>query len=125
MYRRISHIFISILCWFATAITIACANQPSPISFAENHTQSGENIEKGDAGFYDDGPETAGKKGHLARFRMRFLVNRSVDINAILPVWESIAGYIPQHIHHLYTKYEIRTATRPAYYNFLFRLSPF
>ncbi|RYY35679.1 MAG: hypothetical protein EOP46_09150 [Sphingobacteriaceae bacterium] len=126
MNKRIVYILLAALSWFSTAITITYAGQLyAGIPQEKVNSVSTETVEPEGISFYEDSPEAAQRKANLARFRMRFLVNRSYDINAILPVWESIAGYIPQHVVHLYTKYETRTATRPAYYTFLFRLSPF
>lgn len=131
MQKKFAYIFVSVICWFAIVVV-------SPISGALVHKQYDVNsqnlngkythahISADDANFYnDDASESTNQKRLVARFRVRFLLNRTVQINALLPSGNSIPGLLPAHVKHLFSRFVISKAFLPAYYGFLFRLSPF
>ncbi|RCH55103.1 hypothetical protein DJ568_07890 [Mucilaginibacter hurinus] len=78
-----------------------------------------------EASYHEDSPESRDSKARSTRNRMRFLAGRSVDVSALLPYYQLVPGYLPVHIKQLYKKFIVRPAALPAYYAFLFRLSPF
>ncbi len=73
----------------------------------------------------DDSPELPKNQNNKSRCKTKFLLNRSVDLSAIVTRAVELPGFIPAHIKQLYTKYFTRKASLPGYYGFLFRLCPF
>ncbi|MCC8408570.1 hypothetical protein LJ707_06490 [Mucilaginibacter sp. UR6-1] len=129
MHNRFAYIFISVVCWFSIAIVLPISgalikNQyVATSSYKYNNDRiSADNVS---TVCNDDASESTNQKRLVARFRVRFLLNRSVELNAILQSGGAIPGFVSAHIKHLFTRYFVRKASLPGYYSFLFRLSPF
>lgn len=129
MFRRTAYIFISIVCWFTIlAVSPFVNTQSSRQSFnllSSNH-HSHTQISADKSTFNnDDDSESSNQRRLVARYRVRFLVNRNFELNALLPSGGHIPGFISANIKHLFIRYCVRKASLPGYYSFLFRLSPF
>lgn len=129
MHNRFGYILISVVCWFSIAIVLPISGEliknqyiaTSSYNYG-NDRVSADNVS---TVCNDDDSESSNQKRLVARFRVRFLLNRSVEFNAILPSAGDIPGFVPAHIKHLFIRYFVRKASLPGYYGFLFRLSPF
>ncbi len=75
--------------------------------------------------FNDDDPESSEGQRGRTRYYVRFVHNRTNYSAAILPVQQSLAGFIPALVKNEPIQNVVRDACLPSYYNFLFRLSPF
>jgi hypothetical protein len=73
----------------------------------------------------DDSPESNEGKSGRSKTYVRFLHNRTNYSAALLPARQLIPGFVPAFVKQEPTRNVVRDACLPAYYDFLFRLSPF
>lgn len=131
MYKRL--IYISLLNWLVIALAVSF---PTAKFFTNNSNANrlGRKTEvvippSATHTISEDEPEepvAPSEKNCRKHHRVRFLVSRTADLNAVYPGnTVAIPGIICSRIAHLFARYEVRKATLPSYYGFLFRLSPF
>ncbi|MBE9583527.1 hypothetical protein IM792_03625 [Mucilaginibacter sp. JRF] len=129
MHKRFAYILLAVVCWFSIAIVLpisgALLKNQYVVTATNNYDNDQVSADHISTVCNDDASESTNQKRLVARFRVRFLVNRSFELNAVQPTGGIIPGFISAHIKHLFTRYSVRKATLPAYYGFLFRLSPF
>jgi len=73
----------------------------------------------------DDSPESDGNDAGRSKFYIRFLHNRTNHSGILLPARQCLLHDIAALVVREPVQNFTRVACRPAYYNFLFRLSPF
>jgi hypothetical protein len=73
----------------------------------------------------DDTSESGGGQNNRAGVYVRFVHVRTNYSAILLPSDQSLPGVVSKFVKHEVTQNIIRDACLPAYYNFLFRLSPF
>jgi len=73
----------------------------------------------------DDSPESNEGQSGRTKTYARFVHNRTNFSAALLPARQLMPGYVPAFVKQEQIQNVVREACLPAYYNFLFRLSPF
>ena len=77
-------------------------------------------------GQFQDEDEDEGHGSHKALCRQTFTINRGFAIGIRIPLQTAFGIFrLPGFMRHVYGNHLIRKPILPAYYNFLFRLSPF
>ncbi|OOQ56802.1 hypothetical protein [Mucilaginibacter pedocola] len=131
MYKKF--IYISVFNWLVIALVTSF---PTANLFTHscNAVRSGRKTEvvlpkAGDNAISNEvaGNDQSGDKNcKKKKDKVRFLVSRILSVSIVHNHFLlSLPDLIPANIAHLYTKYVLQRGSPPAYYGFLFRLSPF
>ncbi len=127
------HIFLSL--WLINAVTYSTASSPTDL-FGNVHTDasSDDNSCFHTNTWVDyitaaitDADDNAPGKAHSIKYQRRYVRRSCSNDNVFVPTPDFRLQFqqFKRAVAHTVSNYTIGVALRPAYYNFLFRLSPF